>query len=266
MLATVHKHFFPKAEIVLVDLTTGEEAPMNDIMKMMLMAVSTGHQVEFITMLDEAPFQEFRTIISLLSYIRTTGGVFRKSLHMYDSCFTYVAECKGSPELLIEKLQNDLREADRDVIFSDKLPPELTVSRAPSRDDFQFPKALLERIHKRFPDSYDDIIKSGEYLSYCDVTALILIRRICEKIVNGIAEQKSFRGSGLEPFADRIQQLKRVGAISDVDKYYFDFFRNLGNAAAHPGKTDDAQLLPDRAHALSTFKVFENFLSQLSLR
>ena len=43
------RSIFSESHIVVVDLSSGEEAPMNDIMKMM-MAVATGHHVEFVTM------------------------------------------------------------------------------------------------------------------------------------------------------------------------------------------------------------------------
>lgn len=123
MLATLQKQFFPNTEVVLVNLTSGEEAKMNDIMDLMMLMASRGQQIEFITTLDEGAFEELRTIISLLSYSRLQDGRFYTSFHFSDP-LPYFAECNGQPQLLIEKLRKDLNAEGRDVIFSDTLPPD----------------------------------------------------------------------------------------------------------------------------------------------
>jgi len=118
LLKAVQEQFFPNTEVVLVDLASGEEAKMNDVMDLMVLAIPTGNQVEFIAKLDEGAFEEFRTIIFLLSYTNPRD----------DPCLTNFSECNGQPQLLIEKLRKDLNTEGRDVIFSDTLPPETSVA------------------------------------------------------------------------------------------------------------------------------------------
>jgi len=156
MLATVQKQFFPNTEVVLVDLTSGEKAPVDDMMGLMMMAVGRGHEVEFITTLDEGAFEEFRTIISLLSYSNLQDGRRYRFFHFCDP-FPYFTECNGQPRLLIEKLRKDLNTEGRDVIFSETVPLEASV--AVHTNEKVFSNTELDLEHKAGPS--DLSVKCG---------------------------------------------------------------------------------------------------------
>src|SRR4051812_5894200 len=91
LLATVHKHFFRQAEVFLVNLKTCEEANLTSIMSMMAAAIIPGSRVEFLTMLNEQEFHQFRAIILSLFYEKSVQGISVKTAGCYDECIRMLA-------------------------------------------------------------------------------------------------------------------------------------------------------------------------------
>ena len=102
MLAMLQTSYFPKDDVILVNLATKQEAPLRSLMDVMLLSLSSGSQLEFVTAMDEETFRDLVDILSSLSFDVTTDVQGRPDAS-YSTCGA-VSECKGDRKLLIARL------------------------------------------------------------------------------------------------------------------------------------------------------------------
>jgi phosphotransferase system HPr (HPr) family protein len=103
MLTTIQNLYFPKEEIILVNLETKQQAFVGSILKLMEVPCEEGDQIEFVTAMDEETFAAFEELFLLLSYIRTVDSRGRADAN-YAPC-NPIWECKGDRRQLLERLR-----------------------------------------------------------------------------------------------------------------------------------------------------------------
>jgi len=103
MLTTLQTSYFPKDDIIAVNLATKQEAPLGSLMAVMLLALAPGSQLEFVTAMDEKTFQDLTDILTYLSFEATTDVQGRPDAN-YSTCRA-VTECDGDRKLLIARLK-----------------------------------------------------------------------------------------------------------------------------------------------------------------
>lgn len=107
--------YFPNDAIILVNSDTKGEAPLKSILDIMLLALTSGSQMEFVTAMDEETFQDLVDILSSLSIVPTTDFRGRPDAD-YAPCKA-VTECKGDRKHLIERLRAEAAIADRQPLL-----------------------------------------------------------------------------------------------------------------------------------------------------
>jgi phosphotransferase system HPr (HPr) family protein len=115
MLTMIQNLYFPKDEIILVNSETKNETPLNSIIGVMMLSISSGCQLEFVTAMDEETFQDLADVLSSLSIIPATDQQGRPDAD-YDPCKA-VSERKGDRKQLIARLRAEASIANRRPLF-----------------------------------------------------------------------------------------------------------------------------------------------------
>lgn len=115
MLTMLQNIYFPKDDIILVNLATKQEAVLRSLMDTMMLSVAPGTQLEFVTAMDETTFQDLVDIVSLLCFQSTTDAQGRPDAS-YSTC-SGVSECKGDRKLLIARLRAESTTSGAQPLF-----------------------------------------------------------------------------------------------------------------------------------------------------
>jgi phosphotransferase system HPr-like phosphotransfer protein len=113
-LCTIQKDYFPKDDIILVNLATKAEAPIN-VLGLFGLAAKEGHEIEFLAVMDDDSFGQFERIVLTLSYIPTVDSSGRSDWD-YTPCFP-LSHCKPNRTALITKLAEEAAGPGRQPMF-----------------------------------------------------------------------------------------------------------------------------------------------------
>jgi phosphotransferase system HPr (HPr) family protein len=258
ILATLHKHFFPNDDIMLISLSNGHEANLGSAISLMNAGIGFGSHVEFVTLLDELSFEDFRHIIFLL-------GHETERLHAYDLSIKYIAQWRGDRKALITGLSEMKDKTGITPIFSLNKSASQLSNKFPKLD-FTFDKEVLEALHDFDPLAYEDAIKVCTHLSRQDATGLIILRRLCERIVNRLLAKTNIPTRQQEPLAVKVDKLSQANILQIIDLHCLTMFRFLGNAGVHDSGINDKELLPDQEAAFHILKLGEGLIRRVLVR
>jgi phosphotransferase system HPr (HPr) family protein len=159
MLHTVRRLYFPKDEIILVNLKDQRHASMESIGGLMMLGVVEGGQVEFVTAMDEETFAAFEEVFSLLSYVPTTDSHGSSDVD-YAQAAQPIWECEGDRRLLIYCLRVQSRVPGRMLLFSptqqNKRKPPVPI--APTQDKPDEKQTFISYAHPDLGFVQSDLI------------------------------------------------------------------------------------------------------------
>lgn len=129
---------------------------------------------------------------------------------------SHIAQWRGNRPGLIEGLRGEHVKRGLIPLFSQDAPSSVPV--APAKPlEFQIDRVVMDRLYVIDPLAYEDATKASLYLSQGDASGLVVLRRLCERVVNRLWEKTRNSPPRNEPLAAKVEKLSKDGILQTLD-------------------------------------------------